>query len=601
MAKQRYLRLPTFFVILMLILSACGESQSGGTGQSDQPTAQSTPGATTEVAPAEGAAPTATAAEGAATGGDTAATAAQDKSSDRAPQPEAGEGMIEKLDMGGFGGGSNPQINYNPYSPNALTYAYTFEPLLVWNQFGCEPNPWLATDYEWSDSQTLVFTIRDGVKWNDGQPFSAEDVVFTFNQAKAQSALDTLGIWQALDSVAAEGNKVTFKFQAPAAQMFQRVSSYLIVPKHIWEKEADPVKFTNEGAVGTGPFKPTSFNQRQLVLSRNESYWQADKVRVNQLVFHKGEGNQVEQLKLARGEYDTQGTFVPNIEEVYVAKDPKNNHYWYAPGGAIGLGMNHKKAPFNDLEFRRAMAYAINKDEIVTKAQLSYVTKASQTGLVLPGQKDFLPDGLEYPDGVFPYDPDKAVQILEAAGYKKDANGKILGKDGKPVEFTFLVQNGWTDWIQAGQIIQQNLNAIGLTVNLQTPEASQVESQRKAANYDMLFIVHGGSCTMYDNYYNHLHSKSPTTGNYIFWSDPKTDELIEKLRAAIDPEEQKTVVKDLAKLSVEQFPTVPLWYGANWFQFSTKRATGWPDAKNPYAKSTDPLLIITNLKPAKGQ
>jgi len=510
--------------------------------------------------------------------------------------------MIEKLDMGGFGGGSNPQVNYNPYSPNALTSAYTFEPLLLFNNYACEPIPWLATEYEWQDPQTLVYTIREGVKWSDGQPFTPEDVVYTFMQAQKFPALDTQGVWQAAESVTADGNKVTFKFKTPAVPMFQRISGYPIVPKHVWEKEADPVTFTNEGAVGTGPFKPSSFNQRQLVLTRNENYWQADKIKVNSLVFHKAEGgNQVEQLKLARGEYDTNAMFVPNIEQAYISKDPKNNHYWFPAGGAIGLGMNMKKEPFSDVEFRRAMAYAVNKDEIVQKAQFGYVTKASQTGLVLPGQADWLPDDLEYENGVFPFDQAKAIEILDAAGYKKDANGKILGKDGKPIEFTFLVQNGWTDWIQAAQIIQQNLNALGLTVNVQTPEASQVESQRAAANYDMLFIVHGGSCSMYDNYYNHLHSKAPTTGNYIFWADPKTDELIEKLRSTIDPDEEKAVVKELAKLSVEQFPTVPLWYGGHWFEFSTKRATGWPDASNPYAKPTDSLLIISNLKPVGGQ
>ena len=137
--------------------------------------------------------------------------------------------------------------------------------------------------------------------------------------------------------------------------MFDRVASQMIVPKHIWEKEADPVAFVNENPVGTGPFTPESFNQRQLVLKRNPSYWQADKIKVNQLVFSKAEGgNQVENLKLARGEYDMNAMFVPNIEQAYVKQDPEHNHYWFPAGGAIGLGMNLQKAPFNDLEFRKA-------------------------------------------------------------------------------------------------------------------------------------------------------------------------------------------------------------------------------------------------------
>ena len=349
--------------------------------------------------------------------------------------------MIDKLNLGSFGGGSNPQVNYNPFSPNVLIGGYIYEPLMVVNSFTCKYEPWLATAFDWKDPQNSPVHDREGVKWNDGQPFTPDDVVFTLTMLKDNKALDTLGLWQTLESVTAEGNNVLFKFKEPAASLFERVASQLIVPKHIWEKEADPVNLSTE-SVGTGPFMPDSFNQRQLVLKRNPSYWQADKVRVNQLVFSKAEGgNQVENLKLAQGEYDMNAMFVPNIEQAYVARDPAHNHYWFPAGGAISLGMNLQKAPFNDVEFRRAMAYAINRDEIINKAQFGYVTQASQTGLVLPGQKDWMPSGIEN-DGMFPFDQEKATDILETAGYKKGADGKFMTKDGQPMEFTFLVQSG---------------------------------------------------------------------------------------------------------------------------------------------------------------
>src|SRR5262249_39655573 len=144
-------------------------------------------------------------------------------------------------------------------------------------------------------------------------------------------------------------------------------------------------------AVGTGPFKPSSFNGQQLILDRVDSYWQADKIHVKQLVFHKNAGgNEVEQLKLSQGVYDTNSMFVPNIKQVYVDKDPTHYHYWYPPGGLISLGFNLTKPPFNDPEFRKAVAYAIDRQAISTKAEFGYVTAASQTGLVVPGQKDWL-------------------------------------------------------------------------------------------------------------------------------------------------------------------------------------------------------------------
>lgn len=570
MTRPRFSVLLAPLVILMLILSACGGSTS-----ETQTGANASPGGET-------------------TGGGTGTAGGNQ---------QAGAGMVEQLDFGGFGGGSNPQVNYNPFSPNALTAGYTFEPLLVFNNYSCEAVPWLASSYEWKDAQNLEFTIRDGVKWNDGQPFTAEDVVFTYNLLKANAAFDSPGLWRTLESVTSNGNKVAFKFKEPAANMLLRVVDIKMVPKHIWEKEQDPVTFVNEGAVGTGPFKPASFNGQQLVLERNPDYWQADKIKVNKLIFHKSAGNQqAEQLNLSQGKYDTNAMFVPNIKQVYVDKDPEHNHYWFPPGGAIALGFNLTKPPFNDIEFRRAVAHAIDRDSIVTKAQFGYVKKASQTGLVLPGQKDWLAADIPN-EGMIPYDAQQAAQILEQAGYKKDANGKLLDKAGQPIEFTFLVQNGWVDWIQAAQIVQQNLNALGMTVNVQTPAPENVENERALGNFDLVFAVHGGSCSMYENFYVFGSPQSAPVGekatiNYVRFENPEMDKLIDQLRQSPDEAAQKQAVAGMQKIIFEQFPTIPLWYGANWFQYSTRRAVGWPSEQDPYAKPGDSLLVITHLQPA---
>jgi peptide/nickel transport system substrate-binding protein len=224
-------------------------------------------------------------------GGATTPSAAGATTPRTATGPMSARGMVDHLDFGGFGGGVNPQVNYNPYSPNALAFSYTFEPLYLFNSYSCSAVPWLATAYRWADSRTLVYTIRSGVKWNDGRAFGPADVVFTYNLLKRYPALDTYGVWQALDRVSSSGNNVIMTFKAPSANMLQRVSSdVLIVPQHVWGAVGDPVKYTNPGAVGTGPFKPTSFNGQELVLARNASYWQADKIHVGKLIFHNNQG-----------------------------------------------------------------------------------------------------------------------------------------------------------------------------------------------------------------------------------------------------------------------------------------------------------------------
>lgn len=522
----------------------------------------------------------------------------------------ASAGMIAYLDYGGFGGGSNPQANYNPFLDATRLGAtdYLFEHLMQFDNFSCDAKPWLATAYTWSDPKTLRFTMRDGVAWNDGKPFTAADVAFTFTTLKKYPALDNQGVWRYLASVTAPDPKtVVMSFSQPGASAFTLVNNVPIVPEHVWSAVKDPVTFVNaDKPVGTGPFTVKSFTPQQLTIARNPNYWQADQVKVQELRFHKSdEGGQVDQLRLSRGEYDTNAMFVQDIKKTFVNRDPEHFHYWYPPGGAISFYMNLTKAPFDDVAFRRALSFGFDHKTITDKAELGYVVQASQTGLVIPGQEDWVPPGVEA-QGRLPFDPDRADHELAAAGYAKNADGKRLGKDGKPLSFTFKVPGGYTDWVSAARIIVDNLRDLGIDVQLQTPTPEIYENDRAIGSYDTLFGVQGGSCNMFRNFAEPLASDqgapvgTKAKSNFVRWHDPATDGLLDQLRTATDEAGQKQAVAGLSRIMVDQVPMIPLWYGAKWFQYSTRKATGWPNEKDPYASPSDNLLIITHLRPANG-
>lgn len=520
----------------------------------------------------------------------------------------AGSGMIDFLNYGDFGGGTTPKANYNPYlDATKLSAAdYIYESLMYVETYSCKALPWLATAYQWSDPKTLVYTIRGGVKWNDGQAFSAKDVEFTFNMLKKFDVLDTQGVWANLSSVTATGeDKVTFTFKQPGASTFTQVSGVKIVPEHIWSKVADPTTFVNATApVGTGPMKLKAFNPRQLVVERNPDYWQADKIKVNEIRFNKADaGGQVEQLKLSRGEYDTNAMFVQNIKKAYVDRDPKNHHYWYAPGGVISVYMNLTKAPFDDVAFRKALTTAFDDKQVIDKAQLGYVTQASQSGLVVPGQKDWLSQGLA-DDGRIGYDAAAADKALTDAGYAKDSKGRRLGKDGKPISFSFKVPGSYVDWVAAADILIKNLQALGITVSKDTPTPDANNQDRATGNYDMTFGVFGGGCNMYANFSDPLNSArtapvgKKAASNEIRWQDPKTDELLHTLQVSPDEKAQKEAVAGLVDIMMNQVPTIPIWYGAKWFQYDTSKAEGWPSAEDPYADGGNGQVVLTHLVPA---
>lgn len=514
-------------------------------------------------------------------------------------------GLISHLDAGGFGTGAAPQRNFNPFSPNVDNTSYTYEPLYVTSTFNCSETPWLATSYTWRNPEELSFTLRDGVKWQDGTPFTAADVVFTYQMLKRFPALDTNGIWANLNSVDDEGGKVVFHFKQPSAALFSHLTKVVIVPRHIWAKVRNPVTFTNPDPVGTGPYTVKSFNSQRMVLERDPRYWQAAKIRVRELWFTRSTlGGEVDQLRLVRGDYDFNAMFVPQINKTFVARDPRDNHYWFPPGGVISLFMNLTRKPFGDVAFRQALVYAFDRQAIADKAEYGYVKTASQTGLLLPNQQNLLAPGVK-DEGNMAYDPVRAARMLTAAGYRTDAKGQRLGKDGKPLHFTFEVPAGWTDWIQAAQIMRQGFQNLGIGIDVRTPSPDTVTADQALGNFDVLFTVYGGDCDVYNDLSAPLGSQmsapigKKAVSNYARWKDPRTDALLTDLSRAIDDKSRQTALNGLEQIMLDQVPNIPLWYGGTWFENRTTKVTGWPSARKPYAGPADSLLIITHLEPKK--
>jgi peptide/nickel transport system substrate-binding protein len=530
--------------------------------------------------------------------------AACQSASTTSTQSSGTSGVVQQLVLPPEVGTAGMVENFNPYSGTQIDTQYMFGSLYAYNDYTCQANPWLASSSTWQNPKTLTVTIRSGVKWSDGSAFTAADVAYTYNLLKRYPALDTNALWTqgSLASVSASGSQVTFTFSKGSGPVFQQIVTTPIIPQSQWSKVANPVTFTNTHPVVTGPFMPKSFTPQQVTLTRDPDFWQASKVKVASLIQQTAPIGTVVNLQIANGEIDQGGAFIPDIQKTDIAKDPAQNHYWFPPGGAISFFMNLTKAPFNDVAFRRAMTYAIDRNAIAQKAEYGYVTTASQTGLILPGQASWLAPGITN-NGDIGFNTATAQQMLTAAGYKKSGN-TLLGKNGKPVAFTFLVQAGYSDWIQAAQIIQADLAKLGITMSIKTEQPNVTYDDQLNGNYDAGFGVAGGSCNMYVDFADPLASAytapigKAAVSNWIRWKDPATDALVAQLQATPGTAQQKAIVTKLENIMVTDVPYVPLWYGAEWFEYSTRHATGWPDAANPYASPGDVQLIYTHLRAA---
>ncbi|MEO8888000.1 MAG: ABC transporter substrate-binding protein, partial [Jatrophihabitantaceae bacterium] len=337
------------------------------------------------------------------------------------------------------GDSGNPTLveNFNPFQAATEMHGnyLIYEPLEIASPVDGSYTPFLATGYKFTDPTTVVYTLRQGVKWSDGKPFTAADVTFTFGLLKKFPALDGNGVWSQMASVSASGNDVTVKFKAPNVPFAATIAAQPIVPEHVWASIADPVKFANTSPIGTGPFTLDKFAPTQYSLKKNPSYWQADKIAPKEVLFPAQSSNQsTNQLDVSSGKFDWSYNFLPDVKKTYIDKDPKHNVYWFPPGGAIGLFLNLTKAPYNNVDFRRGISLSLDRSKIATKAVNGYLGQASQSGLILPNLQKWL-DGSLSNKGNVSQDIPAAMAAFAKAGYTRQGN-RLVSSAGKAMTMT---------------------------------------------------------------------------------------------------------------------------------------------------------------------
>ena len=282
-------------------------------------------------------------------------------------------------------------VPVQPVQPGGEHHAsvgFVYEPLEFINILQTNPDgtpkvtPWLATGSTWSpDFTTLTMTIRSGAKWSDGSPFSANDVVYTFNALKADPALDLNALWSVdsgpLTSVTLQGtDQVVFTFNAPAQSYFYYVADQTpIIPQHIWstldQTKLDAQADTNP--VGTGPYLMTTCSQDNIKYLRNTSYWQSKPghpvPQVAEVDYPAFLSNTSANLYLAQGQAQWGAQYIPNIQSYYISKSPSTRHYWFPPTLNVSLFPNLDNPLLSILAVRQAISLAIDRAQVLECVQ----------------------------------------------------------------------------------------------------------------------------------------------------------------------------------------------------------------------------------------
>ncbi|MGV3487601.1 MAG: ABC transporter substrate-binding protein [Tuberibacillus sp.] len=498
------------------------------------------------------------------------------------------------------------QENFNPFSTTAMggTNGLIFQPLYYLDPVSGKENPMLATKYEWTnDNKTLLVTLRENVKWSDGEAFTADDVLFTFDLLKKDPAADTSGIWKEVKSVEKQGdNQVAFNFDQTDVPFQAYILGVDIVPEHIWKDLGDPskAKITQKLAIGTGPYVLESFTPQLYKMKTNPKFYDGE-YAVKELQFPVFSGNDSEQLALTKGELDWAGIFIPDADKVYVSADKEHNKYWFPPSNNVTLYPNLTNPILKDVNVRKAISLAIDRQKLSDQAASGYDPLSNATALILPRDQKWLDPSISPDKLKLDFDTDKAVKTLEDAGYKKGKDGIFVSPDGKKLSFTLQTVSGWTDWSTMAQLISQELKAIGIDVKVQQPEYAAYATNITNGKFDLAISWTNSGPDPYRQYQDMLNSHGGW--NLEKWNDPKTDEALKNFQGTTDEAEQREAINYLQNVMVEHMPTIPLVNGPVWYEYRTQNYTGWPTEDDPYANPAPfnwpaPAIVLSKLKPA---
>jgi peptide/nickel transport system substrate-binding protein len=486
-----------------------------------------------------------------------------------------------------------------------------YEPLLIYNPQTAELVPWLATRYAWSDGGLrLQLSLRPGVRWSDGTPFDARDVVFTFDLLARHRELDAHGLWRHTRSVTArDATTVDVTLDRRHVPVLEALADQPIVPAHIWATIADPVAFTDEDPVATGPFvRVSSFGSQSYQIERNPDYWRGMPA-VQALRFAAYAGNEQTLLALLGDELDWAGELVPAVERIYVRRDPAHHRYWFPLlDGTVFLYANTRRPPLDVVAVRKALSLAIDRDRLVQVAMHGYTRSADGTGLGDAHARFRDPAAVARGSEWMAFNPGRAGRMLDEAGWRRGPDGRRRGPDGSLLVLPIAVPAGYSDWVATAQMVARGLRRIGVEAPVVTADFQAWFERLQQGDFMLLVGRSEVSATPYGFYHALMSSESVrplgenAPENWHRFGLPAADVLLATLEETSDPDEQRRASASLEMLFAEHAPAIPLFLGPLWGEYNAARFSGFPDADNPYAPLSpylepQSLLVLTRIFP----
>ncbi|THV23615.1 ABC transporter substrate-binding protein [Glycomyces paridis] len=505
------------------------------------------------------------------------------------------------------------QINFNPFSPSRIGGLGTiYETLFFHNKAQVsDPVPLLGTEQAWNEDGTVLsVTLRDGVKWSDGEDFTAEDVVFTFDMLKETPSINAGGFDGTVEAV--DDTHVTFSFEEPTFVKGPDLMNTPIVPEHLWA-DINPVEDVIEEPIGTGAFTLKEFKPQAYTIEANADYW-GDEPKVKEVRFISLSGNQAGADAIAAGTIDWQTGPIPDIQNTnknfpnYEAFTQWQNQMVLATCSNADLGCT---GPQTDPAVRHALYYALDREQLNNLAFMETANEISPAFTLTPSQDQYLTPvvtELSAPERSL---ADNAKESLESAGWALGDDG-IYAKDGERLSLTVEVVTGWTDYITAIDTMASQAKEAGIELVAAQSSWNEWTEKKVSGNFQLAMdsLWQGPAPDPY-YLYNYFYSSASGAevgesagNNYSRYDNPDVDAAIDELSTLPldDLAARQEYFEKIQGAIIEDMPYVPVLTGGTTSIWNTAEFSGWPSGEDLYAfpavwSAFDAAEIFKRLEP----
>ena len=443
-------------------------------------------------------------------------------------------------------------------APSSAITANIFNKLLKYNK-NLDLEGELATSWQVSpDQKTITFTLKPNLKWADGKPLTSADVLWTWQAITDDKNGSPYASDFQLVKKAEAPDALTFSvtYSEPYAPALDSWAGLQVLPKHLLEgKDLHTTAFARK-PVGSSYYQLDNWATGENIrLSRNPTS-ALGPANIDKLVSRIIPDTSAQFLELMAGNIDSMNLDPTQFSRIVPARPQLNkklNLYKELGSGYTYMGFNMKHKPFDDVRVRRAINYAIDKQEIIDGVYLGLGINIASP--YKPGTRWSNPDLQPYP-----YDPAKAKALLKEAGFVTNSNG-ILERDGKPLSFE-IITNQNKEREKSAVLIQRRLTAVGIDVKIRSIEwASFISRFIKTGDFDV--VVLGWSLGLDPDQYGIWHSSQQGGDkfNFIGYNNPKVDKLLEQGRTELNPDKRQVIYHEFAKELLNDSPVIYLSAG----------------------------------------